>query len=54
VDPVDNASEWISRLNYIATAAVALAIALEVPRQDIINGPILYTCVNSMCAIIQS
>ena len=43
MDPVNNASEWISRLNYIATAAVALAIALKIPRQDIINGPILYT-----------
>jgi hypothetical protein len=45
MDPVGNASEWISRLNYVTTAGVALAIALNVPGQDIINGPILYTSV---------
>ena len=45
MDPVDNASEWISRLNYVATAGVALAIPLNLPGQDIIDGPVLYTSV---------
>jgi hypothetical protein len=42
-DPVNNASEWVSRLNYVLTSLVALLVALGVPGEDIINGPILYT-----------
>jgi len=42
-DPVNNASEWVSRLNYVLTSLVALLVALDVPGKDIINGPILYT-----------
>jgi len=41
-DPVNNASEWVSRLNYVLTSLVALLVALGIPGQDIINGPILY------------
>ncbi|THH34000.1 hypothetical protein EUX98_g138 [Antrodiella citrinella] len=42
LDPVSNASEWISRLNYVLTSALSLAIALNVPGQAFLNGPLLY------------
>jgi hypothetical protein len=41
-DPVNNASEWVSRLNYVLTSLVALLVALGVPGKNIIDGPILY------------
>lgn len=43
LDPVNNASEWISRLNYVATAATALAITLNVPGKNVINTYVLYS-----------
>jgi hypothetical protein len=42
LDPVNNASEWISRLNYVLTSLVALLVALDVPGKNFIGGPILY------------
>ncbi|CDO71626.1 hypothetical protein BN946_scf184911.g96 [Trametes cinnabarina] len=42
LDPVNNASEWTSRLNYVLTSAVSLAVALNIPGQPILNGPVLY------------
>ncbi len=42
LDPVNNASEWVSRLNYVLTSLVALLVALDVPGKDFIGGPILY------------
>ncbi|KAF9496158.1 hypothetical protein BDN71DRAFT_1482328 [Pleurotus eryngii] len=42
LDPVNNASEWVSRLNYLTTAAVALGVALNIPGKDILNTYILY------------
>ncbi|KAG9222767.1 hypothetical protein CCMSSC00406_0004681 [Pleurotus cornucopiae] len=42
LDPVNNASEWVSRLNYLTTAAVALGVALKIPGKDILNTYILY------------
>ncbi|KAI0375073.1 hypothetical protein BV20DRAFT_960129 [Pilatotrama ljubarskyi] len=42
LDPVNNASEWTSRLNYVLTSAASLAVALDIPGQDIFNGPVLY------------
>lgn len=45
IDPVNNASEWISRLNYIATATVALLVVLNIPGKDILNDYMLYMCV---------
>ncbi|KAI0308006.1 hypothetical protein B0F90DRAFT_1621291 [Multifurca ochricompacta] len=42
LDPVNNASEWVSRLNYVLTSLVALLAVLDVPGKDIINGPMLY------------
>jgi hypothetical protein len=43
LDPINNASEWVSRLNYVLTSLVALLAALDVPGKTIINGPVLYT-----------
>lgn len=45
LDPVNNASEWTSRLNYVLTSSLSLAVALNVPGQDFLNGPLLYMCV---------
>ncbi|KAH9898326.1 hypothetical protein C8Q73DRAFT_395301 [Cubamyces lactineus] len=42
LDPVNNASEWTSRLNYVLTSAASLAVALNIPGQAIFNGPVLY------------
>ncbi|RDB29648.1 hypothetical protein Hypma_015565 [Hypsizygus marmoreus] len=42
LDPVNNASEWTSRLNYLTTSAVALAIVLNVPGEDILTTYVLY------------
>ncbi|KAK7064260.1 hypothetical protein R3P38DRAFT_3301834 [Favolaschia claudopus] len=42
LDPVNNASEWVSRLNYVITSATALAVAANVPGKDIINTYVLY------------
>ncbi|TFK41203.1 hypothetical protein BDQ12DRAFT_768018 [Crucibulum laeve] len=43
LDPVNNASEWTSRLNYVTTATTALAIALNIPGKDIIDTYVLYS-----------
>jgi hypothetical protein len=42
LDPVNNASEWTSRLNYVATAAVSLGVALNLPGKNALNGPVIY------------
>lgn len=42
VDPVSNASEWVSRVNYLLTALVGLGVAANMPGQAILNGPVLY------------
>ena len=41
-NPVSNASEWMSRLNYVLTAIIALCVALDVPGEAILDGPVLY------------
>ncbi|KZT72840.1 hypothetical protein DAEQUDRAFT_704553 [Daedalea quercina L-15889] len=41
VNPVNNASEWTSRLNYVLTSAVALGVALDIPGSSILNGVVL-------------
>lgn len=48
VDPVNNASEWMSRLNYLLTSLVGLGVAANMPGQDILNGPILYMYVSRL------
>ncbi|KAI0274852.1 hypothetical protein BC834DRAFT_814779 [Gloeopeniophorella convolvens] len=42
LDPVNNASEWMSRLNYVLTSLVSLLVALDVPGRSVIDGPVLY------------
>lgn len=42
LDPVNNASEWVSRLNYVLTATTALLVAINVPGASILNGAVLY------------
>lgn len=55
MDPVNNASEWFSRLNYVLTSAVSLAVALNIPGQDILDGPVLYMYVVPIwCAAIRA
>ncbi|KAF9568432.1 hypothetical protein CPC08DRAFT_702456 [Agrocybe pediades] len=43
MDPVNNASEWTSRLNYLSTSATALAITLNIPGKDIVDSYVLYS-----------
>lgn len=45
LDPVNNASEWVSRLNYVITASVALAVAFDIPSKDVLNTYVLYVYV---------
>lgn len=42
LDPVNNASEWTSRLSYVAIAATALAVTLDIPGSSILNSYVLY------------
>ena len=42
LDPVSNASEWMSRLNYVLTAVISLCVALDVAGKAVLDGPILY------------
>nr|GAT44157.1 predicted protein [Mycena chlorophos] len=42
VDPVNNASEWMSRLNYVLTAVLALLVVLNVPGEAILDTYVLY------------
>lgn len=48
LDPVNNASEWTSRLNYITTATVALLVSLHIPGEEVVNTYVLYSCVFSL------
>lgn len=42
VDPVSNASEWISRMGYVATASIGLIGAASAGSKAIVEGPVLY------------
>jgi hypothetical protein len=42
LNPVNNASEVTSRINYVATAFIALSVTLKIPGHNILNGPVLY------------
>ncbi len=42
LDPIDNASEFVSRINYVLTAGIALLVALNIPGKDVWNGAVLY------------
>jgi hypothetical protein len=45
-DPVDNANEWTSRLNYLSTSLTTLLIALDLPSKEIFETYILYRSVS--------
>lgn len=51
LDPINNASEWVSRLNYVATAALAFLVVVDVPGKDILNTYVLYMSVFSTVPI---
>jgi hypothetical protein len=53
LDPVNNASEWVSRLNYVTTASVALAVAFNLPGKDVLNTYVLYVYVWSSVAFFR-
>lgn len=42
LDPVNNASEWTSRVNFVVTSAVSLGVALNIPGRHALEGPVLY------------
>ncbi|KAI0348576.1 hypothetical protein BDW22DRAFT_1319309 [Trametopsis cervina] len=42
LDPISNASEFVSRLNYVLTAVIALLVALNVPGKGVLDGAVLY------------
>lgn len=46
LDPVSNASEWTSRMNYVLTALLALLVALNVPGHSAFDGWVLYLYVS--------
>lgn len=41
-NPINNASEWISRLNFVLTSVVSLATVLNVPGKDVLDGAVIY------------
>ncbi|KAG8691132.1 hypothetical protein FRC11_006552 [Ceratobasidium sp. 423] len=43
VDPVSNANEWTSRMNFVLTSLLGLFVALDIPGQGLWNGWGLYT-----------
>jgi hypothetical protein len=54
LDPVNNASEWTSRLNYVTTATTALAITLNIPGKEIVDTYVLYRYVLTILLVIKS
>ncbi|CAE6405463.1 unnamed protein product [Rhizoctonia solani] len=42
IDPVSNASEWTSRMNFVLTSLLGLLVALDIPGQAFWNGWALY------------
>lgn len=51
MDPVNNASEFTSRINYVATSALSLGVALDIPGQSLLTGPLLYGYASASTAI---
>jgi len=41
-NPVNNASEWTSRLNFLLTSMVSLGTALDISGKDILDGVVIY------------
>ena len=42
LDPISNASEFTSRLNYVLTSTIALLVAFNVPGKAVWDGAVLY------------
>ena len=42
LDPVNNASEWTSRLNYLSTSATAFAVTFNIPGKELLDSYVLY------------
>ena len=47
MDPVNNAQEWTSRINYVATSLVGLLVVLNMPSEQILDTYVLYAYVCS-------
>ena len=41
-NPVNNASEWTSRLNFVLTSVVSLGTVLDIPGKEVLGGVVLY------------
>ena len=41
-NPVNNASEWTSRLNFLLTSVVSLGTVLDVSAKDVLDGVVIY------------
>lgn len=46
MDPVNNAQEWTSRLNYVATSLTGLLVVLNIPGGQILDTYVLYAYVS--------
>lgn len=42
-NPVNNASEWTSRLNFLLTSVISLGTVLDASAKGILDGVVLYT-----------
>lgn len=42
LEPISNASEFTSRLNYVLTSTIALLVVLNVPGKSVLDGAVLY------------
>lgn len=41
-NPVNNASEWTSRLSFVLTSMISLGTVLDVPGKDVLDGVVIY------------
>jgi hypothetical protein len=48
-NPVNNASEWTSRLSFVLTSAVSLGTVLDVPGKDVLEGVVIYMWASASC-----
>lgn len=46
IDPVSNASEWVSRLSYLVTSLLGLGKAFGGKAEQVLEGPLLNMCVD--------
>jgi hypothetical protein len=42
MNPINNASEWMSRASYVVTSTLALLVALDIPGKHAFSGIVLY------------